>query len=254
MSNFMLSGVAQQIAADTTIAIITDNIANQRVPGRQAIRPVFTEVFVAQTQASGGDAVTAHGFIARSGTSRDVSSGAFEHTGDPFNFAVSGPAYFAVRNSNGEITYTKNGKFRLNEQRQVVDSKGNMLLAEGEQPIQLTEGVKLAEFVVKEDGTMIAKDQQLGKLMLARFENQNKMDLDRNGHFHTDQPNLGPLDEDGQRIARVQQGFVEESNIQNIREMTHLLTAEKSSKRISSLMEAEQRRRMEFYSAIPGNR
>ena len=129
-----------------------------------------------------------------------------------------------------------------------------MLLAEGDQPIQLAEGIKRTEFVVKDDGTITAKDQQLGKLQLARFENQNKMNLNTQGSFTTDEPPLPPVNEDGQRLARVQQGFVEESNIQNIIEMARLLDEEKSFKRVSTFMEAEQRRRMEFYTAIPGHR
>jgi flagellar basal-body rod protein FlgG len=56
---------------------------------------------------------------------RGHEQGLLVHTGAPFDVAIEGPGFFRVMLSDGEVRYTRDGAFRLNEKGQIVTARGH---------------------------------------------------------------------------------------------------------------------------------
>lgn len=64
----------------------------------------------------------------------DSAPAALEATGNPLDFAIAGPGYFAVRTAQG-VQYTRDGQFSANNQGLLVDQLGNEVLSQTGAPI-----------------------------------------------------------------------------------------------------------------------
>lgn len=69
----------------------------------------------------------------------DVSQAAIQTTGEPLDFAISGPGFFAVRTPNG-TRYTRDGQFSASAGGGLVDASGDPVLDQSGAPIALAAG------------------------------------------------------------------------------------------------------------------
>jgi flagellar basal-body rod protein FlgG len=67
----------------------------------------------------------------------DTSPTTLNQTGQPLDFGIAGTGYFAVRTGSG-IRYTRDGQFSSNNQSQLVDQQGNLVLGQNGQPITVS--------------------------------------------------------------------------------------------------------------------
>ena len=84
-------------------------------------------------------------------TSRDFSSGALVNTGNEWDLAIQGNGFFKVRQGNQDV-YTRDGSFRLDQDRYLVDAQGNRLQPD----LQLPQGT--ASIRVDGNGHLTALD------------------------------------------------------------------------------------------------
>jgi len=126
-------------AAETTIDIVGNNLANSNTVGFKASSATFATQFL-QTQSlgsspsdtSGGNNPRQVGLGAMvAEISPDFSQGTIEISSNPTDMAVQGDGFFMVEGSSGEELYTRNGVFKLNSQNQLVTATGNRVLGYG---------------------------------------------------------------------------------------------------------------------------
>ncbi|MFN9086847.1 MAG: flagellar hook-basal body complex protein, partial [Gemmatimonadaceae bacterium] len=67
--------------------------------------------------------------LAATETAIDLKAGTLTETHNPLDLAVEGDGFFVVQTPGGE-RFVRNGSFRLNADRQLVDDKGNTVLGE----------------------------------------------------------------------------------------------------------------------------
>jgi flagellar hook protein FlgE len=142
-------------AAETTIDVVGNNLANSQTAGFKASDAVFATQFL-QTQGLGSaPTATAGGTNPRQiglGTqvaeiTPDFTQGTIEVSSNPSDLAIQGDGFFIVEGVTGESLYTRNGIFKTNSENELVTVAGNRLLGFGvdEQfQIQTTELVPLA--------------------------------------------------------------------------------------------------------------
>ncbi|MDY6822044.1 MAG: flagellar hook basal-body protein [Deferribacterota bacterium] len=99
-------------AATEKQGITSNNIANSTTPGYKSKR-------ASQVDASGG------GTYINSVNSNNTESYIIR-TGNNLDLAINGRGYFKLDNGNSNII-TRNGSFRIDENRQIVDNEGNVL-------------------------------------------------------------------------------------------------------------------------------
>jgi len=217
--------LAQQMKLETT----GNNLSNQHTPGYnkdQTVQTSFAEWLVARTGSGGGrpGGLTPVGSMAYNVAIDEeythMTQGELEETGRELDFALTGGGFFEVE-VDGEVRYTRNGRFFLDEEGFLVDTEGNMVQGE-DGPINLsldeTEG---QETVVEQDGSIYVGGEQVDQLQVVAFDEEAELVKEGDNLYEAEE---APLEEPVE-ATRVWQGFIENSNVDLAREMVDMLEA-----------------------------
>ncbi len=145
--------------------------------------------------------------------------GPIAQTGNTLDFALQqSDTFFKVQNSNGDIVYTRDGAFKIQDGF-LVDSNGNNVLNPDNEPI------------VAEDGF----EQNIG-VVQTPYTNLNKIG---DNTYQMLDPNNRIIFENTEGL--LVQGSIEKSNVNSVTSMVHLIDAhrrfEQSQKAMSSIDE-----------------
>jgi len=126
-------------AAETTIDVVGNNVANSNTVGFKSSEAVFATQFL-QTQSLGSSPTDTRGGVNPRqiglGTkvaeiSPDFGQGTVEISSNPSDLAIQGDGFFIVQGLQGEQLYTRNGLFKTNSQNELVTVNGQRLLGLG---------------------------------------------------------------------------------------------------------------------------
>lgn len=126
-------------AAETSIDVIGNNVANSNTVGFKSSEVVFATQFL-QTQSIGSaPSATSGGTNPRqtglgvkvSQITPNFGQGTIEISSNPLDVAIQGDGFLVVQGGQGEPLYSRNGQLSLNSLNQVVTSTGNLVLGYG---------------------------------------------------------------------------------------------------------------------------
>jgi flagellar basal-body rod protein FlgG len=163
-------------------------------------------------------------------TDRIYRQGDFRQTDNPLDLVIEGKGFFQVRTPNGELAYTRDGSFHLNAQGAVVTADGNPL-----EP-QITIPADAQEIVIGGDGTVSvtqagqAASQQVGTIQIAHFQNPSGLNaIGRNLFMPTAASGTATAGTPGENgLGRLNQGFLEQSNVNVVEEMVNMIVAQRA--------------------------
>ena len=237
---------AQQMRVDVT----ANNIANMSTTGYNARRAEFSDLHYQQIRTPG--AITAlSGEILPAGVqlglgvrpsavSMEVRQGTLRQTGGELDIAITGAGYFEITLPSGDTAYTRDGAFKLTGEGELVTSDGYPVIP------GVTVPADAREVVLNSDGTLFARFngqvdlQQIGALTLASFINQKGLEAigdnlfletAASGPALTGEPGI-----DGRGVLR--QGFLEDSSVDVVAEITELIEAQRGYELNSRVMAA----------------
>jgi flagellar hook protein FlgE len=126
-------------AAETTIDVVGNNLANSNTVGFKASQAAFATQFLQTRSLGSGPTETSGGTNPRQiglGTmvadiTPNFSQGTVEISSNPTDLAIQGDGFFIVEKSAGEQVYTRNGIFKMNAQSELVTITGSRLLGFG---------------------------------------------------------------------------------------------------------------------------
>src|SRR6185436_1471706 len=166
----------QQLNVDN----IANNLANSSTVGFKRTRLEFQDLLYQnlRTPGAAANASTALpvglqiGLGARAISSERIFlQGDFHQTENPLDMVVEGSGFFQVRQSSGEIAYTRAGSFHLNAQGRVVTATGEALEPAITIPAQATSVTIGTDGTVSVTLTGQANAQTVGQIQLAAFSN-----------------------------------------------------------------------------------
>lgn len=198
---------------------IANNLANANTAGYRSEHNVFSAVLASAGTGNGSDlsnAINNYGIM--SGTSLDLSQGALQKTGNPLDLAIQGSAFFAVQTANGTM-YTRNGGFQVSPTGQLVTQAGDPVLGD-KGPIAMLPG----PFSISSDGTLSFNGAVAGKIRLVNFPAGTQL-TSQGSSYYSAPPNIETASTD----SKVQQGSLENSNVNPIISMVELITAQRSA-------------------------
>jgi flagellar basal-body rod protein FlgG len=147
-------------------------------------------------------------------------------TANPLDIVIEGQGFFQIRQSNGEIAYTRNGNFHLNRDSDLVSFEGNLLypkISISKDQISITLG---------SDGTVSlmipgsSQLQQVGRIVLARFQNPSGLKAVGPNLFVetpvSGQPVVACPGDNG--VGTIWSGYLEGSNVNILEERIQLRT------------------------------
>jgi flagellar basal-body rod protein FlgF len=207
--------LSSQIALEKRLNTIADNVANASTIGFRATGVKFEDV------VSGLDD-NSLSFVSSGDTYISDTSGPLRETGNPFDFAIKGDAWFGIETPGGTVM-TRDGRFTLTENGELVSIEGYPVLDAGGAPIQLDprNGPPRAGA----DGSLRQGDNLVGALGLFNFDpGPNFVRFGNSGIVPASEPEpvVDRLD------AGVVQGFLEESNVNPVLEITRLIMVQRA--------------------------
>lgn len=112
--------------AQTDLSVIANNVANVGTVGFKRSRTEFGDLVSSSPMQSGN--VAGQGTRLKSIT-QQFGQGGFSASDRALDLAISGQGFFATRSdgAGGRLSYTRNGAFGLDNQRNVIDARGNFL-------------------------------------------------------------------------------------------------------------------------------
>jgi len=212
------------------IDVISNNVANLQTPGFKRSRVNFVDV---ATAAVAGPAIPAEhrGDGTRiASTSAFFGAGELRPTNNPLDVAIDGDGFFEVEAADGRLLYTRDGQFR-------VDADGNLVTVQG---MKLARGLQIpagaTDVRIAPNGVVsavLAGDTartELGTLELATFAAPDALESVGDNQFAATDAAGGPMyaQPGDTAVGRLQQGYVEGSNVDMIDEMSSLVLAQRA--------------------------
>ncbi len=151
-------------------------------------------------------------------TTYDFTQGRMVETGRKLDFALTGKGFFVLETPNGPL-YTRNGMFRVNADRQLVDAEGRMVAGESG-PISIPADASLDELSFARDGSIAANGQAVGRFLLVDFGDDETLLTGVGLNCFAAPAAAKPLPS---ATVGVSQGFQEGSNVQLYEEMVDMM-------------------------------
>jgi flagellar basal-body rod protein FlgG len=228
------------LAQQLNVEVISNNIANLNTTGFKRQRAEFQDL-IYQTLRRAGATSTDAGTIVPAGVQIGVGvkaaavyrineQGNVIKTDNALDVAIQGRGLFQVRMPDGTTSYTRAGSFQLSPTGEIVTADGLVVepgIALPEDTIAITinaSGEVLAEIPGQE------ALQTVGQFELATFANEAGLEnIGDNLLVETaasGAPQTGVPGSLG--FGKLQQGFVETSNVNVVAEITNLITAQRA--------------------------
>jgi flagellar basal-body rod protein FlgF len=205
--------LADQIRQD----VIANNLANATTSGFKgdvAVGEAFPDLLVNQIQT--GTQVGKLGLGSRiTETATNASQGAIVRTGGTYDLAIAGNGFFSVQGPNGKA-YTQNGAFTVDAKGQLVTA--DMLPVLGKDGRPITVGGDKAS--IAPDGSVSVAGRQVGQIAVTTLDPKRLHKLGDNLYTGTAQK--------GVTVGRVEQGYLENSNVNSVKEMVDLISTMRS--------------------------
>lgn len=136
-----------------------------------------------------------------------------------------GTVFFTVQDPSGQPRYTRDGNFTLDAQGYLTNGNGQYILDNNGKPIQLSSD----QFTVSSTGQITGQNGEKAQLGIAFSANPDQLIKEGNGLYGTQ--NGAPLptaaNQNGVQF-QLQQGFLEQSNVDLTQSMTDMMTAYRS--------------------------
>jgi flagellar hook protein FlgE len=126
-------------AAETSIDVVGNNVANSNTVGFKESNAIFATQFL-QTQSIGSAPSESRGGtnprqiglgVKVAAINPDFTQGTIEISANPLDVAIQGDGFLVIQGSQGETLYTRNGQLQTNANNEVVTVTGNRVLGYG---------------------------------------------------------------------------------------------------------------------------
>ena len=150
----------------------------------------------------------------------DYSQGSRLETKNPLDFALTGPGFFTVLSPEGKTYLTRAGSFSL-------DANGTLVTQDG-LPVMGHNGeitIDGSTVSADEEGNLTVDGKAQDQLLIVKVKDQNQ--LFKVGHSLFEATPQNKIDMSPDDI-QVQQGFLEQSNVNSITEMVNMIEVQRS--------------------------
>jgi len=234
---------AQQVKMDN----IANNLANVGTTGFKKVRENFQDLYYQQLRAPAPTTVqgtqnstgvqVGHG-VQLASLRRSFVQGNAEVTGNATDMMIDGPGFFQVELPDGTVGYTRDGSFRLDDEGNLVNVDGHLMLP----GITVPQGAVLT---VGADGLVTSQLEgeetatQLGQIELATFTNPAGLGADGRNLFRATEASgdalTGAPGDEG--FGGIFQHALEASNVDVAEELVSLIQAQRSYELVSKVIE-----------------
>jgi len=226
-------------AQQTRMAVISNNLANVNTTGFKKSRAIFEDLLYQNVRQVGAQSsqntelptgLQIGTGVRTVATEKHHTQGTIQQTGQSLDLSVSGRGFFQILRPDGDISYTRDGSFKLDSSGQLVTSGGYPLepsITIPEDALSVTIGVDGTVSVLQPgSGT----PTQVGNITLADFVNPTGLDPIGENQFReslsSGSPTVGTPGETG--VGLISQGSLETSNVNVVEEMVSMIETQRA--------------------------
>ncbi|MET3839480.1 flagellar basal-body rod protein FlgF [Bradyrhizobium sp. OAE829] len=238
MENTLLVGLSRQMVLERQMDVVANNVANVNTNGFKADRSLFEQFLRSPAHEDNFQRPDRQvAFVQDRGTFKDFAAGASEMTKNPLDVAIDGKGFLVVQTPAGE-RYTRDGNLQINNQGQLVTQSGYPVMG-GSGPIGFQQTDK--QITIAPDGNVTVLegsnriDSVRGKLRIVSFADAQKLVKDGGNLYSADQ-GVAPQPD---TTSRVNQGYVEKSNVNSVTEMSRMIEITRAYTQISALLQQQ---------------
>jgi flagellar basal-body rod protein FlgF len=228
----MYTAASGALVAQSAVDTIANNLANVDTAGfKRTLLQVQSQpqrdVYRFQTDPAKNGGVAAQTRIGALGsgaqiydTPADYAQGTIAATGNDLDVALSGPGFFAVREGNGNVRYTRDGAFLRDQNGFLTAQNGDRVLGRNATPIVLpaTGNVQIGR-----DGAISVDGRPYDRLGVVEFGNSAALRPEGANRF----ADTGAAGVRAATKTTSLQGSLEKSNADVIRSMVDLIANER---------------------------
>ena len=237
------------MAQQTNVDVISNNIANANTTGFKSSRAAFQDLIYDNQTREG--ALTAEegstrptgvdiGLGVRTvGTVRLNVQGGLAATDNDLSMAIDGRGYFTVNLPDGNQAYTRDGSFQLSPEGEIVTLQGytvdpGLVVPENTVNLEINEQGIVSAYV-GDDPVPV----ELGQLTLTTFINEAGLRPLGNNLMEATNASGDPLQAvpGDPGVGMIRQGFLENSNVNIIQQITDLISAQRAYEMNSKAIE-----------------
>ncbi len=223
MQTGLYVAVSSQMALEKRMNTLADNVANSTTVGFRSTEVKFNQVL-------GDTQPTKVSFVSEGQEFLNTNNGGLTRTGNQLDFAVKGEAWFSI-DTPGGAALTRDGRFTVTDGGELVTLKGYPVLDAGGAPIQLN--TQAGDIKVGADGAIQQNGTQIAALGLYEANFANGFSRYDNSSVI---PNSQPEPVVDRMDVGVMQGYVEESNVNPVQEMSQLIMVSRAFENITALL------------------
>ena len=216
MQDGLYVALSSHLALERRLNTVADNIANANTVGFRATGIKFEDVVdrIADKPVS---------FVSTGDTYLSSENGALVETGNALDFAIQGDAWFAIDTPAGMVM-TRDGRFQML-------LNGYPVLDAGGAPIQLNP--QAGPVAAGRDGFLRQGDAQVGAIGLFDFTPGPNFRRFENSGVVPETPPEPAIDRSDVGVV---QGFLEQSNVNPLKELTRLIAIQRTFENVAALM------------------
>jgi flagellar basal-body rod protein FlgG len=233
-------GATGMLAQQMNVDNISNNIANMTTTGFKRQRLEFKDLLYQHinrpgTQSSTNGNIMPSGIslglgVAPAATYRIHEQGTLQITDNDLDVAVNGRGFFQIELPNGETGYTRAGSFGKNADGELVTSEGFRVSP------NITVPNDAVSIEINAEGEVFANlrgqpiPQNLGQLQLANFVNPAGLEATGDNLFLETEASGAPTvaNPGTDSLGTLRQGMLEQSNVDSVKEITLLITAQRA--------------------------
>ena len=237
-------------AQQTNVEVIANNLANINTTGFKRGKAEFSDLLYESMRlpgisSRGNDNTVPEGTQLGLGVKtvaiRNLQTqGTLNSTGNNFDLALQGRGWFQIVGPNGDNLYTRSGAFNTNAAGQLVTLDGNQVFPSIIIPPNTTNVTVSASGIVSANVNGAAAATQIGQLSIANFANDAGLEHLGSNLFRetpaSGTPVVGFPGDPG--YATLNQGYLEASNVDPVKEISDLISAQRAYEMNSKVIQA----------------
>ena len=210
------TAVSGMIPRMNQVMNVADNLANQTTHGYKKNSLFLRQLITAQYALDHANG------IERTEVPEeyriDFSQGGLEKTDRTYDIALNGPGFFRVQDAAGTVTYTRNGRFYLDQNGQLSNAEGMILLSNVNTPVTIT-GTNTE---IMANGEIFEDDALRSRIGIADFDPADYQQLAYMGKgLYTNPAAVNEIAPDP--LTEMYQGYLEESNVNPVLAMVDMM-------------------------------
>ncbi|MBP2235643.1 flagellar basal-body rod protein FlgG [Sinorhizobium kostiense] len=237
-------------AQQLNLEVIANNIANINTTGYKRARAEFSDLLYQTERAQGvpnrsNQAIVPEGAIVGLGVQTSAVrnlhiQGSLVNTGNDYDLALVGRGWFQIETPDGQTVYTRSGAFNTNATGQLVTIDGYTVVP------GITVPQDASEIIFTSSGQVMVRIgndtelQEIGQLTIANFVNEAGLEPMGENLFRqtaaSGEPIVGTPADPG--FAQIKQDYLESSNVDPVKEITDLISAQRAYEMNSKVIQA----------------